>query len=141
MSAVDELEAAIAAHLRGARLKQSRHRDYSASRDAREAAIYARVSPLADDAARALDAQVAACQDAASSLGVSAPLIFADIAGGDTLDRPRLAELRAAIARDWVEMVLVTGLDRLARNPALLAALTVEWSATGVTIVAIERTS
>ena len=66
-------------------------------------------------------------------------MIFMEVAGGNTLNRPRLAELRATIAHGRIGTVLVTALDRLTRDPLLLGTLRAEWEAHGVTIVAVRE--
>lgn len=137
---MDELHAAIAAHLRQQRRTVEPRRPLSERpmpREEREVAIYARAATMIQGNRTALEAQIAACRAYAAERGDLALAIYQDVMGGDTLERPRLAELRAAIAHGWIATVLVTTLDRLTRDPVLLGALRAEWGALGVAIIAV----
>lgn len=129
---MEELHRAILDYLRAQHPRPSRP-----SRG-REVAIYARVATVGQHEMAGLDDQVAACLRHPRATGEAVELVYREVADGDTLVRPRLAELRAAIAHGRVATVLVTGLDRLARDPALLAALLAEWAAAGVHVVTVE---
>ena len=150
MSAVDELHAAIAAFLRRQRptapqpaaehvpgLPLPRRRTASPPVEEREVAIYARTATMTQGNRTALESQIAACRAYAVQRGHLDLVIYQEVMGGDTLNRPRLAELRAAIAHGWVRAVLVTTTDHLTRDPLLLAALRAEWVAAGVALVAV----
>jgi len=134
---VEELHAAIAAHLRCQRPAPPGRRADPPPREEREVAIYARAATMTQGNRTALESQIAACQSYAARRGQLATAIYQEVMGGDTLDRPRLAALRAAIAHGWVAAVLVTTPDRLTRDPALFAALRAEWAALGVAIIAV----
>lgn len=134
---MEDLYAAIAAHLRRQRAKTPQRRRDDPPSEVREVAIYARVATAAEGGSSDLDAQVDACLAFARSRGDTDTLSFREVAAWDTLERPRLAELRSAIAHGWVAVVLVTTLDRLTRDPVLLGALRAEWAAMGVAIVAV----
>ena len=132
--------AAIAAHLRrqDAETPQRRQADPGSSR-LREVAIYARVAASSPHAGvdTDLDAQIAACQAFARQRGQDAALVYREATDDDTLERPRLTDLRAFIAHRWIATVLVTTLDRLTGDPVLLGGLRAEWAALGVAIVAV----
>ena len=131
----DELHNAIADYLRRQYPGSPRRRRNDPPPAAeREAALDARVASIRGWSTD-LEGQVAACRAHARARGDEVVLIFREVADGLTLDRPRLAALRAAIARGWIATVLVTGLDRLARDPQLIAALEAEWAAGGVALV------
>jgi site-specific DNA recombinase len=135
---MDELHTAIAAFLRRQRSgPPAGRRPDPRPAEVREVAIYARVATVAQGAPTTLDMQVAACRAFAASRGETVGFTFREVAEGLTLDRPRLAELRAVIAHGWVSLVLVTGHDRLTRDRGLLLALTAEWAAVGVAIVVV----
>lgn len=121
---MDELHAAIAAHL---------HRP-------RETVVYARVARSLPGDPGSLDAQIAACREYARAHGPGRFMIALEVAEDDHLERPQLAQLRAAIAHGRIGTVLVTTLDRLTGDPVLLGALRAEWGALGVAIVAIGET-
>lgn len=133
---MEELHAAIVAHLRRQRSEMPRRADPGTVR-VREAAIYARVAPTTQGGATVLEAQVAVCRALAETRGDTVALVYRELADGDTLERPRLADLRAFIARGWIATVLVTTLDRLTADPVLLGALRAEWGVLGVAIIAV----
>ena len=136
---MDDLHAAIADFLRRQRPgpRPDRRRPDPRPVAVREVAIYARVATLAQGAPDTLDMQVAACRAYAAARGDTIGLTYREVADGLALDRPHLAELRAAIAHGWVAAVLVTAFDRLTSDPLLLQALAAEWAAAGVDIVVV----
>lgn len=135
---MDELHAAIAAFLRRQRPgPTTRRRPDPPPAPVREVAIYARVTGPLPDSAVPLSVQIAACRVFAAACGAMVGLVYAEVAEGVSLDRPRLAELRAAIAHGWVDTVLVTGFDRFTSDSTLLLALAAEWAAVGVAIVVV----
>lgn len=136
---MDELHASIAAFLRRQRTGPARGRADPRPATVREVAIYARDVGALRGESVALDAQVAVCLAYAAACGETVDLIYREVAEGVTLERPRLAELRAAIAHGWVGTVLVTGFDRLTRDSTLLLALAAEWAAVGVEIVVVRE--
>ncbi len=75
----------------------------------------------------------------AASRGDTVGFTYREVADGPALDRPRLTELRAAIAHGWVAAVLVIAFDRLTSDSTLLLALAAEWAAVGVDIVVADQ--
>ncbi len=135
---MEELHAAIAAHLRrqDAETPLRQRVDHGYGR-VREVAIYARSATMTHADQAALEGQIAACRASATRQGLLRVAIYQEVIGGDTLDRPRLAALRAAIAHGWIGTVLVTTPDRLTRDPLLFELLRAEWAMLGVAIVAV----
>lgn len=84
-----------------------------------------------------LAGQIAACRAYAARHELLRIAIYQAVIGGDRLERPRLAELRAAIAHGEIGRVLVTTTDRLTRDPLLFELLRTGWAALGVAIVAV----
>ena len=126
---MEDLHAAIATFLRRQRRGLAPHRSPSDTPPAevRETVIYARVAGRDRSEAAALDLQIAVCQAFAQARGARCSVVFADVADGLDLERPRLAELRAMIARGRIGTVLVTSTDRLTPDRGALFALTAEW--------------
>lgn len=137
---MEDLHAAIATYLREQRRRpeavgQCRHEP--PPREIRQVAIYVRAATMTQTDRAILESQVASCRAYAALHGQADPLIYREVMGGDTLERPRLAELRAAIVRGRIGTVLITTFERLTRDPVLLAALRAEWGMMGVAIVAV----
>lgn len=83
------------------------------------AGIYVRVSTAGQEDGASLATQEASCREAAAALGAQVAGIYSDVhTGAELFERPRLADLRAAIARREVDVVIVHALDRLSRKPA-----------------------
>jgi predicted site-specific integrase-resolvase len=135
---MEDLHAAIATFLRRQRPGPAphRHRSDTSPAEVRETVIYARVAGTDRSEAAALDIQIAVCRAFAQVRGATCSVVFADVADGLDLERPRLAELRALIARGRVGTVLVASTDHLTPDRGLLLALAAEWEAIGVNIVA-----
>lgn len=94
------------------------------------AALYARAA-----SAEARSAQLAALETAALAAGWMVTRQVTDVADSTGLDRPSLTQLRDAARAGTIEILLVTGLDRLTRDAHELALLQDELGAAGCTIV------
>lgn len=104
----------------------------------KRAALYARSSqlkPLGE--ILALQAQVDRCTAYSLEHGYIVPhdQLYSEVrAGSADCDRPALARLGEAVRQGCVAVVVVSSLDRLARDPAASAILVEEFKAAGVTI-------
>jgi DNA invertase Pin-like site-specific DNA recombinase len=102
------------------------------------AALYTRSSQLKPlDEIHALQAQVDHCTAYRLEHGYIVPhdQCYAEVrAGSVDSDRPALARLGEAVRQGCVAVVVVSSLDRLARDRAQSAILVEEFKAAGVTI-------
>ncbi|MGC4193199.1 MAG: recombinase family protein [Thermomicrobiales bacterium] len=98
--------------------------------EASTTAIYVRVSgSLQEKEGASLETQEAACRSmlATSGYTASAPRLYRETHTGiDLFERPVLSELRGAIRRGEIRLVVVYDLDRLSRDAAHLGVLFTE---------------
>src|SRR6266498_820962 len=102
-----------------------------------EAAIYPRVSTVAQEAGYSLQTQEAAMLDKARELGwrVRRSNIFREVFTGEALfERPVLTALRAKVAQGDLEGVLFYDVDRFARDPVWIEMVTQECFHFGVQV-------
>jgi site-specific DNA recombinase len=100
------------------------------------AAIYCRLATASQDP-DTLDAQEAACRRYAAERGhaVDEAHVYREIAGGLRLtDRPRFAELRAAIQRGEIGIVIAERPDRLTRDLTTFATIVAECEQAGAAL-------
>src|ERR687891_1930716 len=106
------------------------------------AALYARVSSAKQQLNENIASQIAAIEEYArqNDFQISPQHIYRDDGcSGARLDRPALDRLRDAVASGRVDIVLVTGPDRLARRYAYQVWLLEEFERAGCRVVFLER--
>jgi len=107
------------------------------------AGIYVRVSTKPQEAKKALDTQQGPCEKAAIAHGyeVDPRHVYREIhSGAELWDRPRLTELRDAIATGTLDAVFVYAVDRLSRDPTHLLIVLAEAERNGVEIRFVKDT-
>jgi site-specific DNA recombinase len=88
------------------------------------AVIYTRVSTLRQEDGSSLETQAERCRVYASDHGYVTSAVFTDVhSGGDLFVRPGLRQLREAVTRNEVDVVIVYALDRLTRDQTHLGVL------------------
>lgn len=102
------------------------------------AAIYCRSATEEQGAPTALDRQEAACRAYARERGYLIGPVVRETGSGLRSDRVGLTELRGAIESGSIDLVLVTDLARLSRDPQTLRRAIAAWEASGVRVVTIE---
>lgn len=104
--------------------------------------IYARVSTDAQaEKGYSIQTQLDACRAKAAELGATTIVEHVDDGySGATLDRPGLADLRAAVAEKQVDVILCYDPDRLSRNQLHQLLLIDEFERGGVEIVFVTVT-
>ncbi|HEU5315870.1 MAG TPA: recombinase family protein, partial [Chloroflexota bacterium] len=118
------------------------HVDHVASPAAPVVAAYARVSTERQAEAQTIEQQLERLRSYAAQHGWVLPdeRVFRDDGhSGARLDRPALDRLRDAVASGRVDVVLVTGPDRLARRYAYQVWLLEEFERAGCLVVFLER--
>jgi DNA invertase Pin-like site-specific DNA recombinase len=106
------------------------------------AAIYVRVSvdERAEGNGGSLTSQEAAARAECSKRGLEVSQVYSDSGhSGGTLERPALAELRAAVKAGEVAAVVVYAVDRLSRRQADVLALLEEFAAAGAGIASASQ--
>ena len=104
-------------------------------------AIYARVSTNDQD----LQAQVSRLENWIVEVYAAKPenirkTIFSDVGSGARANRPGLLELRSAIVRHSVDLILVESLDRLSRSLRELLLMLDDVNAAGINFVSLRET-
>lgn len=101
------------------------------------AAIYSRVSSRQQEDGTSLETQEARCRLYARERGftVTEPHVFRETYTGELLwERPALTQLREAVRRREVDVVIAFAIDRLSRDPVHLGVILSEADHKGVTI-------
>lgn len=124
--------------------RKRRRRGATAPRAEGRAALYVRVSTAeqADPGLNggSLESQEARCRALCEARGLDVARVFIDGGqSGGTLDRPALAELRAAVAAGDVAVVVVYAVDRLSRRQSDTLALLEEFEAGGAGLAAASQ--
>lgn len=124
--------------------RQRRRKGVTAPRAEGHAALYVRVSTAeqADPGLNggSLESQEARCRALCEARGLEVARVFIDAgASGGTLDRPALADLRAAVAAGEVAVVVVYAVDRLSRSQADTLALLREFEDHGAGLAAASQ--
>lgn len=100
------------------------------------AAIYSRVSTKAQaEDGTSLASQEASCRKLAKQRGFVVTDVFREDWPGDSLDRPQLREVRAAVAGRRYDALICHATDRLARNPIHIAIIAEECDKAGVALL------
>jgi len=108
----------------------------------RRAALYARVSTAHQEQDQTVDSQLSAIAQATAALGLSVPSErrYVDEGfSGSRLDRPGLDALRDAAADGLIDIVVMHGPDRLARNFVHQHVIVEELTKRGVEVHFVER--
>lgn len=109
---------------------------------ARQAAVYARQSRTREGDMSLCDAQVDMCLDAARMRNWDVTGIFRDEGvSSETLERPELEKLIAAINAREIDRLVVYGIDRLTRRLAHLQILLELFEANAVELVVVNDPS
>lgn len=110
----------------------------------KRAAIYARVSTVGqEENGTSLVTQEERCRQHAAQRGhiVSEEHVYTEVFTGTELwDRPRLTQLRDAIRRQQVDVVIAYAIDRLARDPVHLGVVLSEADHKGIVVEFVTET-
>src|SRR4051794_4348547 len=103
------------------------------------AAIYCRTATEGQGEPSALDRQETTCRAYAILAGHTIGPVVREVASGLSRSRAGLAELRGAIEAGGVDLVLVTDLARVSRDPLAGRRIVAEWEEAGASVVAVEE--
>jgi site-specific DNA recombinase len=102
------------------------------------AAIYVRVSTIAQEENSSLATQEQRCREYAASQGWSVTEVFKEVhTGAELFERPQLARLRDLVRAKQCTVVLAHALDRVSRSQAHLGFLLSEWDHFGASLVLV----
>ena len=102
-------------------------------KDTQRCALYVRVSSVGQEVGYSLETQVARCSAYAQEHGFTVVSIFRDVhTGAEWRERPGLSQLREAVRRSEIDVVVAFALDRLSRKQAHVAILADEIAQAGV---------